>query len=468
MNNIKLNLTERKNHNQNFKELLKKKLLDRKKLRGFFFSYDNDEQILERKLFKKILLNNYDQVSKKIYSNNQFKFAFEKYRGLKHNISSFELKHNNQENPFFPKGNKSYEKSNYRDLKSIYKEFFRDPKKDINFDNSNIKSKIKLDTTTTNKKNKNSFLEKNLFNNNNKLKNRIYTAKNKSNKYYKLIRVINTSREKLQSKNQISSNTSCVKSSFIQTNNSVNLTNTDIKKNSSIFNLKTKNNNHNSSNIQIRASGLIPHIPNVMAVQKQRYMEIYNNFKEAKEKENEETYKINRYRSDKINTNILFKFNNRLKLKLETRKKSSSRNKIDYNKLLSSSNVNGGNTDSERMFKSTSKKEKIKIKNKPLYADKIEDIFNEYYRIKNSSKATKKRYRELHLIPYKEIDKVVRIKEEMLLFLLKQKFFSKRYRKIKTKVKDRKKMFIQKMKEDLDFLDNKDIKDYLFRRFFNN
>ena len=80
------------------------------------------------------------------------------------------------------------------------------------------------------------------------------------------------------------------------------------------------------------------------------------------------------------------------------------------------------------------RKSHLKVKNLPLYTTKIGDLVNEYNRIKKSSKKLKINYKEKHFSTYEEIDNIIKIKEDMLMFLLKQKYFNCRFPKKKLKV----------------------------------
>ena len=95
-----------------------------------------------------------------------------------------------------------------------------------------------------------------------------------------------------------------------------------------------------------------------------------------------------------------------------------------------------------------------KVKNKPFYANKIEDLIKEYNRIKSSTRKSKKKMKENLYITLGNIDKIASIKEDMLMFNLKMKYFKCGYPKTKVKTVSKRKMFTTKIKNDVEMLDN--------------
>ena len=77
-------------------------------------------------------------------------------------------------------------------------------------------------------------------------------------------------------------------------------------------------------------------------------------------------------------------------------------------------------------------KEKIN-KNINNYVSNIEDMFEEYNKIKSNTNRLKLEYKMWHFSKYSNIDEIINAKEDMLLFLLKQKFFKnqKNYPRLK-------------------------------------
>ena len=93
--------------------------------------------------------------------------------------------------------------------------------------------------------------------------------------------------------------------------------------------------------------------------------------------------------------------------------------------------------------------------NKPIYTTNIKDLINEYDKIKSNIKKLKKNYEEKHFSTYKEIDHLLEIKEDMLKFLLKQKFFKSKFRPKPSKNGKTKTEFINKMKDYVEILEEK-------------
>ena len=100
-------------------------------------------------------------------------------------------------------------------------------------------------------------------------------------------------------------------------------------------------------------------------------------------------------------------------------------------------------------------KKNIKVKNLPLYTTKITDLIKEFNRIKNNSKKLKINYKEKHFSSYEEIENIVKIKEEMLMFLLKQKYFNCKFPQKIIKPPNYKKIFVEKMKDYVEYTEDR-------------
>ena len=95
-----------------------------------------------------------------------------------------------------------------------------------------------------------------------------------------------------------------------------------------------------------------------------------------------------------------------------------------------------------------------KVKHKPIYTVKITDLLNNFRRIKSASKRAKNNLRENHLATYKEIDEAVSVKEDMLMFLVKDKYFNNEIYTKKPKQKNNKKIFLTKFRNYIELVDN--------------
>ena len=101
------------------------------------------------------------------------------------------------------------------------------------------------------------------------------------------------------------------------------------------------------------------------------------------------------------------------------------------------------------------RKKNIKVKNLPIYTTKITDLIKEFNRIKNNSKKLKINYKEKHFSSYEEIENIVKIKEEMLMFLLKQKYFNCKFPQKIIKPPNYKKIFVEKMKDYVEYTEDR-------------
>ena len=95
-----------------------------------------------------------------------------------------------------------------------------------------------------------------------------------------------------------------------------------------------------------------------------------------------------------------------------------------------------------------------RVINKPLYISKISDFIKEYKRIKSVSKCAKKRMKEEHFTTFENIDKISKIKEDLLMFILIVKFLNCKFPQKKTKKVSKKELFIKKLRNYLNIIDN--------------
>ena len=97
---------------------------------------------------------------------------------------------------------------------------------------------------------------------------------------------------------------------------------------------------------------------------------------------------------------------------------------------------------------------KHKVINKPIYVAKISDFIKEYNRIKSTSKNTRKRLREKHFTTLENIDKISKTKEDLLMFLLKNKYFSCKFPQKKVKTISKKELFVKRLNNYVNIIDN--------------
>ena len=98
---------------------------------------------------------------------------------------------------------------------------------------------------------------------------------------------------------------------------------------------------------------------------------------------------------------------------------------------------------------------------------KIADLINEYNRIKNNSKKLRINYKEKHFSTYDEIDNIVQTKEDMLMFLLKQKYFNCKFPQKNVKNPNPKLVFLNKVKESIDLIEERPSVFLNFEKYFD-
>ena len=126
-------------------------------------------------------------------------------------------------------------------------------------------------------------------------------------------------------------------------------------------------------------------------------------------------------------------------------------NKNNFRLKYNESSINNKNL--VRSSSSIKKKSFIKVTNKPIYTTNINDFVLEYNRIKKNIKNLKNNYKEKHFSTYKEIDNLLEVKEDMLMFLLKQKFLSSKFKPKQNKMGKTKKDFMNKLKDYMEILE---------------
>jgi len=139
--------------------------------------------------------------------------------------------------------------------------------------------------------------------------------------------------------------------------------------------------------------------------------------------------------------------------KFRSLKRPKSCMDIKSKRYLSGVYYNFNNNNNKGSF--IKNKKNIKVKNLPLYTTKITDLIKEFNRIKNNSKKLKINYKEKHFSSYEDIENIIKIKEEMLMFLLKQKYFNCKFPKKIIKPPNYKKIFMEKMKDYVEYTEDR-------------
>ena len=126
------------------------------------------------------------------------------------------------------------------------------------------------------------------------------------------------------------------------------------------------------------------------------------------------------------------------------------KNKNNENYIFNETSLNKNYIRSSSAVK---RKSYLKVKNLPIYTTNINDFIHEYNRIKKNIKKLKKTYEERHFSTYKEIENLLKVKEDMQMFLLKQKYFHSKFKPKPSEIRKNKKDFITKIKKDIDILE---------------
>ena len=95
-----------------------------------------------------------------------------------------------------------------------------------------------------------------------------------------------------------------------------------------------------------------------------------------------------------------------------------------------------------------------KVINKPLYTTKIGDLVKEYNRIKSATKNSSIRLKEKHMITNDEIEKIVKIKEDLLMFNLKMKFLNCNFPQKKQKHISKRLIFKKKLTNCMEIIED--------------
>ena len=146
-----------------------------------------------------------------------------------------------------------------------------------------------------------------------------------------------------------------------------------------------------------------------------------------------------------FNLNKKYSFNNiKASSRMTTITKTNNKS-TNYNTISNFININKNN---KNRLKS------CKVKYMPLYTAKITDFVNNYNRIKNTNKVTKLKRKENHWSTYADIEKDFNIKEEMMMFLLKDKYINSQFPQKRVKKPNQRKLFVKNLTEKLEILEN--------------
>ena len=340
-----------------------------------------------------------------------------------------------------------------------------------NFDINNKKNEI-TNLNKTLKMNKiNNHLAKIILHES-KIKSKVDSGMKKKNELFLIFQKIKNSKNKIEKRN-----------SFINFNNNkfltlkANFTNNKMKKyyrnvkNIRIIRNTSLNKNNKSANIDLtinnsNISKNISEINRTNMIRSKSYINLninenknidynfLNKIKNRNRSNNSFYNKRIKFNDNKFffkNTSISESMNHNSPLKANSKIYGMKNKNIFPKKILK--NKNKGNICKEYRCKSSgSRFNKDKIK---YYTNIIDSIYGNYKKIKANSKKLKNKYKEWGFSSYKSIDNFVNMKEDMLIFLLKQKYF-KHYKNFpkERKMKTINKSVAEKMKDALKFLDD--------------
>ena len=394
---------------------------------------NTEGNIYVKKIFKldkdkKALTLNFYSTMKKINSNKkkneaQFKHFFNLFKRNQSEqiIKKINLKNINKHKSSKKILNEVLNNANKNDYGSISSK--------VSENDISSKNEIKFDNNNNNKNNNEqkylkSYSSKIAFNN--KLIKHILIDSNKSNKILSTYNSIEPNSSKTYKKNNNNLFSLKHKYSFLNKNlKTIHKSNKFLK---SYKNIKPINTNYNEYNKQNQEHS-------------QNIKNIFHNLKKT-----ETAYLINLNENKKNDSIISFN------------KKSSSKNlnvtyRLNINNKENTLDVIPDNNDKVKI-----RRDNIRLKtviNKPMYTAKIGDFVKNYNRIKSESKMNRIKRRENHLMTFSEIDNSINIKEDMKLFLLKDKYLKTKFPQKKAKINNiKRKEFLNKFIEKYDIFDN--------------
>ena len=395
---------------------LKSKLKDRKRLKGYSFSYSSKEENFESETVKKFRK---ERRLRKALSEREINSLRDHLTKIRKKIMNIENSNDNGIRLFGQrKKNNEQNVSFFRNILTKYEK----------------QKKIKDEDFNVNK-NKTTLSEKFDYNDISKM---ITEIKNISFNFYKALNNINI-KEKLLDKNdkeykfysdflgvfkKRKKNTNCSKKHF---------------NNSSIMSLSNRPKNHN--------------------LYYSSFLEKRINLKKYKETSNDK----NRDVSDK-NSEFIINSNNIFYNTFKSMTSNNISNKTSNKNVSSYMNQKGTSNNSFRLLSSSTTRTDSKIHtkknhviNKPIYTTNIKYFISNFKKIKDKIKNDKIKRKEGHLATYNNIEKYSKIREDMLMFRLKMKYLKTRFPKNKNKIIDKRKLFFHKFESNID---KKDIQNY--------
>ena len=456
------------------KKNLKKKLKDRNRVRGYCFSY-----LKYKKAFDSINAKNHKKelIQGNAVYNDKLKKLINNFKNIKNNIITIDLK--DKENKrlinfsklFKDKTVMSYDKI-YDNISGVFNKFSRRKKKigqfnlptsKINFNDDCIKNKFnsiikKFSNNFYNALNKSNFIQKMDKENNletikkytdffNFIHKRNHSARNCYNSKFR--NKINNKYQQLDNDNSNNVSDNVLKANVFN-NNEISII--DINKNKNIIKYKD-----NIKNLKFFSNKKLYYKNKLL----KNIITESNIFNKDKTLKNIKTYNNLDIKtiSSSFRNNLSVRKRNNFSNKQQNNEASINKKySLNNTNTLSSLKINGksSNYNSISISINNNKKRKkiIKVKNMPIYTANIGNFVKNYNKIINAIKINKIKRKENHLSTYSDIEKASNIKEEMLMFLLKDKYLNSQFPKKPIFKTNQKKIFLKNFAEKLDILEN--------------
>ena len=95
-----------------------------------------------------------------------------------------------------------------------------------------------------------------------------------------------------------------------------------------------------------------------------------------------------------------------------------------------------------------------KVRYQPIYTANIKDFVDKYNRIKKENNMTELKCKENYFFSYEDISKIMKVREDLMMHLLKEKYFISQFPKPANGKLNQKEVFIKRFKESFDIFDN--------------
>ena len=502
------------------KDLYKKRIKERKRIKGLFFSYPKDHK-KNLETSEKFIDN--ENSAQYIITEKNISQLMTNYNKLKRDIFAREQKEKEIEQ--INEKSKNFAELTYTKLNDIFSQFMRNKNRNSSIGRSINKKKIGIDNANRNsdKNRVKSALQK-VSLHFNKAKTKIdfgqYNNNGQSNNEKTINHILNLikkSNKKLGIKsNNISfKNGNNYNEKNNQNNNVVNSTksnsNKNVQKRSFLFNQSNKSNNNSEINcynlndndkntkqnnvykkkrknfISYTCKNLnFKNLTNLNNNEMKLRVMTLNNKKDSNSKKN--LQKMQNYKrlgsfkknsaenkkrllslfdivtTENTNTNTLSdlfldsNFFNSTKTNVSYIKKKSNpkiQNQTFFEKKHKNIlNLKKKNNEQKKIQSGSYKVTSNKVRFQPFYTANIRDFVDNFNRIKKVNHVTEIKCKENHFLSYKDISKIMKVKEDLMMHLLKEKYFISQFPKLYNEKLNHKEIFVKKLKDSFDNYDN--------------